>query len=249
MNSYDHIHIQTTQNVKLHYEISSIGDRLLAYLIDLIIIIGITLILLFLWDNTISFNGETNAVTGIVVCLIPAAFYHLLLEVFNNGQSVGKRLLKIKVIRMDGTEPTLGNYVIRWITRIFEMTGIFGLSLIVILINGKGRRLGDLAAGTTVAKVKKRVSLEDTILAFDTENYTPVYPHSQSLTSKDVEIIKEAIRYYSRYGNHEVVNACGMKVKTLFGIDPYKDFTPNEQFLITVVNDFTYYKSLDPSIG
>lgn len=247
MNSYDHIHIQTTQNVKLHYEISSIGDRLLAYLIDLIIIIGITLILLFLWDNTISFNGETNAVTGIVVCLIPAAFYHLLLEVFNNGQSVGKRLLKIKVIRMDGTEPTLGNYVIRWITRIFEMTGIFGLSLIVILINGKGRRLGDLAAGTTVAKVKKRVSLEDTILAFDTENYTPVYPHSQSLTSKDVEIIKEAIRYYSRYGNHEVVNACGMKVKSLFGIDPYKDFTPNEQFLITVVNDFTYYKSLDPS--
>lgn len=247
VHTHEHILIPTTQNVKLHFEVASIGDRLLAYLIDTGIITGVTLLIFFLWDITITFSGDTFTVIGIVACLMPAAFYHLLLEVFNNGQSVGKKLMRIKVIRMDGTEPTLGNYAVRWLTRIFEITGIFGLSLIVILADGKGRRLGDLAAGTTVAKVKKRLSLEDMIPAFDTQNYSPVYPQAQNLTSKDIEVIKEALNYRAKYGNHEVMNACGMKVKNLFGIDPYRDFTPNEQFLKTVVNDFTYYKSLDPT--
>jgi uncharacterized RDD family membrane protein YckC len=208
--------------------------------------IGLTLLLYFPYERIIGFGNETTLISGIIICLFPLCFYHLLFESFNNGQSIGKKLLKIKVIRMDGTEPTLGNYVIRWITRIFEMNGIFGLSLIVILINGKGQRLGDLAAGTTVAKIKKRVSLEDTLIPFRAENYVPVYPQAEHLSSKDIEIIKEALNYQARFGNHEIINACGIKVKRVFGIDPYKDFTPNETFLKTVVNDFGYYRSIDP---
>lgn len=247
MDPLDQIQIQTTQNVKLLHEVASIGDRLFAYLTDFLIMIGLTLLIYFPYEKIIGFYSETTLISGIIICLFPLCFYHLLFEVFNNGQSIGKKLLKIKVIRTDGTEPTLGNYVIRWLTRIFEMNGIFGLSLIVILINGKGQRLGDLAAGTTVAKLKKRVALEDTLIPFSTENYSPIYPQAEHLSSKDIEVIKEALHYHARYGNHEIINACGIKVKTLFGIDPYKDFSPNEAFLRTVVNDFGYYRSIDPS--
>jgi uncharacterized RDD family membrane protein YckC len=246
MNADDKIQIQTTQNVTLLHEVASVGDRIFAYLTDFFIMIGLTLLLFFPYEKIIGFGNDTTLILGIIICLFPLCFYHLLLEVFNNGQSIGKKLLKIKVIRTDGTEPTLGNYVIRWITRIFEMNGIFGLSLIVMLINGKGQRLGDLAAGTTVAKIKKRISLEDTLIPFSAENYVPVYPQAENLSSKDIEIIKEALNYHARFGNHEIINACGIKVKRLFGIDPYKEFTPNETFLKTVVNDFGYYRSIDP---
>lgn len=243
MSAFDHIEVQTTQNVKLLYEVSAVGDRLLAYLIDYIIMAGMCFFIWIAYDNIIGFGTEMKTVTGILTIISPLLFYHPLLEIFNNGQSIGKKIMKIKVIRLDGTEPTLGNYIIRWLTRILEMQGVFGLSLIVILINGKGQRLGDIAAGTTVAKVKKRVSLQDTILAFEQKGYEPQYPQVKNLSSKDIEVIKEAIHYHEKYNNFQVINACGMKVKTLFGMDPNSTAVPNEQFLRTVVNDFTYYKS------
>lgn len=244
-NTIDHIQIQTTQNVKLQYEVGAIGDRLLAYIIDFIIMLGMALGIALVYEYTVGFDTESTTIYGVLLIMVPFSFYHPLLEIFNNGQSVGKKLMKIKVIRLDGTEPTVGNYIIRWLTRIIEMFGIFGLGLIVILINGKGQRLGDLAGGTTVAKVKKRVGLEDTLLAFVNENYTPTYPMAQTLSGRDIEIIKEVIFFFDQYNNFNVLNACGMKVKSLFGMDPNKDLTPNDIFLRNVVNDYTYFKSLD----
>lgn len=241
----DHIQIQTTQNVKLQYEVAAIGDRLLAFLIDFIIMAGVGAIIAGIYQQTVGFSTQSTLIYGILLIMIPFSFYHVLLEIFNNGQSIGKRIMKIKVIRLDGTEPTLGNYIIRWLTRIIEILGIFGMALIVILVNGKGQRLGDLGGGTTVAKVKKRVRLEDTLLAFATENYAPVYPMAQTLSGRDIEIIKEAIFFFDQYNNYKVIDACGSKVKTLFGLDPNKDFTPNDKFLRNVVNDYTYFKSLD----
>lgn len=244
-NHSDHIQIQTTQNVKLQYEVAAIGDRLLAFLADFVIMAGMAGIIAWVYAEAVGFDTQATLIYGILLIMVPFSFYHVLLEVFNNGQSIGKRLMKIKVIRLDGTEPTLGNYVIRWLTRIIEIFGVFGMALLVILINGKGQRLGDLGGGTTVAKVKKRVSLDDTLLAFSTDNYVPTYPMAQTLTGRDIEIIKEAIFFFDRYNNHKIINACGMKVKTLFGMDPNRDFTPNDHFLRQVVNDYTYFKSLD----
>jgi len=245
MNNFEHIQVETTQNVKLRYEVSAIGDRIFAFWIDFLIMAGLSLAIFLIYSNVVKLNTQSADIIGMLVTAIPFGFYHVLLEVFNNGQSIGKRIMKIRVIRMDGTEPTLGNYIIRWLTRIFEIFGVYGLALIVILANGKGQRLGDIAAGTTVAKVKRRVRLQDTILAFSTENYVPVYAMAKTLSARDIEVIKEALYFHLEYNNFNIVNACGMKVKSLFGIDPNKDFTPNDRFLRDVVNDYTYFKSLD----
>lgn len=245
MSNYDHIQVETTQNVRLQYEIASIGDRIFAYILDAIIVYGLSLAIYFIYEKTVGFEGiQIKTVIGIVLLLFPMFFYHLLLEVFNNGQSVGKKILKIKVIRLDGTEPTLGNYAIRWLTRILEISGIgYGIALIVILINGKGQRLGDMAGGTTVAKVKKRVLLQDTILSFVHDNHVPTYPLAKDLSARDIEVIKEALHYFEKYKNHNILHACGMKVKVLMGIDPNTDFRPHVEFLTAVIDDYTYYKS------
>lgn len=247
----DHIQIQTTQNVRLQYEIASIGDRIFAFLIDSVIVWGVSAAVLTVYLMTVGFmsaGGNITDVLFLIGFLLMPCFYHVLLEIFNNGQSVGKLILKIRVIRLDGTEPTLGNYIIRWLTRLLEIMGIgYGIALIVILINGKGQRLGDIAGGSTVAKVKKRVSLNDTILAFTHAEYEPQYPAAKDFSARDIEVIKEALNYFLQYKNHNILNATGMKVKSLIGIDVATDFRPNYEFLTAIVNDYTYYKSREES--
>lgn len=244
MSHFDHIDIQTTQNVRLHYEVASIGDRVLAYLIDLLIVTGVAHIIRFFYFTIVGGSNQTLIVIGYFLYLVPMLFYHFAMEILNDGQSVGKRIMKIRVIRMDGTQPSIGNYAIRWVTRIIEISGVgYGIAIIVVLINGKGQRLGDMAAGTTVAKVKKRITLDDTILAFSHENYQPFYPKSQLLSTRDIEIIKEAMHFYTKYRNRMVMDVCAHKVKTLFSIDIKTDTTPNFEFLNHVVSDYSYYKN------
>lgn len=246
MSGYDHIQIQTTQNVKLQYEIASISDRIFAFLIDLFIVAGLSLVIILIYSTVFDLDSSSSLIDilAILFTLLPPMFYHVLLEIFNNGQSFGKKIMKIKVIRLDGTEPSLGNFIIRWLTRIIEISGIgYGLALVFILINGKGQRLGDMAAGTAVAKVKQRVTLNDTILSFVAEGYEPKYPQAASLSARDIETIKEAIYYYRTFSHYNALNACGMKIKSLMGLDPYQDLTEHREFLVSIINDYTYYKS------
>lgn len=246
MNQFDHIDIQTTQNVRLHYEVSAIGDRIFAYLIDTSIVYGTALLINYLYFFIFDNISETLTIIGYALTLIPLLFYHVVLEIFNDGQSIGKKIMKIRVIRMDGTQPSIGNYAIRWLSRIIEITGVgYGIAIIVILINGKGQRLGDIAGGTTVAKVKNRTTLADTILAFSHENYQPIYIKSKLLSARDIEVIKEAIHFFLKYRNKHILDTCAFKVKTLFGIDIQTDTTNNYTFLNDVVNDYTYFKSQD----
>lgn len=246
MQDFEHIQIQTTQNVRLRYEIASIGDRIFAYLIDAVIVYGSAFMIGLIYESAVGFNGSAKTVYGIVLVLIPLLFYHLLLEILNSGQSVGKKILKTKVVKIDGTEPTLGSYMIRWVSRIIEVSGVgYGIAVLVVLVNGKGQRLGDIAAGTAVAKVKSRVTLDDTILAFSTEGYTPVYVGAQYLSARDIETIKEALLYFDKYKNHHVLWSASQKVMNFIGVDAQQvSFIP-EEFLKIIVNDFAYYKSIE----
>ena len=156
------------------------------------------------------------------------------------GQSFGKKIMKIKVVRLDGAQPTFGNYLIRWLLRIIE-SGLVcsgAVPLIVILINGKGQRLGDIAAGTAVIKMKPRVTLNDATVVEIKEEYVPHYPEAANLTDRDVQLIKEILRTSVRDKNHEMLTALSDKVEGILGI---KATTGPETFLRNVLQDFTYY--------
>ena len=145
------VEVRTAQNVKIRYEAASIGDRIVAFFLDGIVLVAITVGL----SGLVSSMEATLPVSVSVLLFLPLMMYHLLMEVFFNGQSIGKKTLNIKVVKLDGSRPSLGAYVIRWLFRILEITTFTGvLALIVILVNGKGQRLGDIAAGTTVVKIR-----------------------------------------------------------------------------------------------
>jgi hypothetical protein len=103
--------------------------------------------------------------------------------------------MHIKVFKEDGRQLSAGNCFIRWIFRLADVTFTSGaLAIILIIINGKGQRLGDIAAGTTVLKIRNRNHLDQTLWVDLEENYQPKFPEAERLSDQDVQTIKEVLQ-------------------------------------------------------
>jgi uncharacterized RDD family membrane protein YckC len=233
----DNIRIETTQNVDIEYELASIGDRILATLLDYVFFIAYVLIIGIIAGLTRGFLFENVAV--LVILALPLLLYDLLCEMFFQGRSFGKMIMKIKVVKLDGTQASFSAYLLRWLLRIID-TRIFsgGVALIAILANGKGQRIGDMAAGTTVIKMKQKVTLHDTILNRVRPDYTIVYPEVSRLSDNDIAIIKEVMQVSLRTNNHQAIEKLANKIKSTMGVTVN---LPHAQFLATVVQDYSQY--------
>ena len=191
------IEIQTAQNVNIEYPVASIGERVVAAIIDQLIMVGylIAIIFLYIWLlNLTEGSSFYFPVAYFVLLFFPLFFYHLLCETFLNGQSFGKKIMKMRVVKLDGSQAGIGSYFLRWILAPVDIYFTYGsVGLITMLINGKGQRLGDLAANTTVVKLKASARLEDTILHSTPQNYDIKFPQVSTLSDKDISIVKEVI--------------------------------------------------------
>jgi uncharacterized RDD family membrane protein YckC len=226
--------VRTTQNVLIEYPVASLGDRILAYLFDMMIIIAYYILMIFLMVAI----GDVSPLALIGVMMVPVFFYHLMFEIFMDGQSPGKRQMSIKVVRKDGTQATIGNYVIRWLTRLVEIDLLSGaVAMVTIAINGKGQRLGDIAAGTVVVKLieQKEVSARD-VFTMPEQAYIPVFPQVLQLNDQDIELIQQALELNRTSGNILPVMAITDKIKNKLGIQT--DMLPLT-FLYTIVKDYT----------
>ncbi|MEL6559652.1 MAG: RDD family protein, partial [Bacteroidota bacterium] len=100
------INIETTQNVTIDYQLAGLGSRILAYLIDFLVLFAYTLLVLFLATSIAEYmTSDLFAFFQIGLIALPYVFYDLVCEVFFNGQSVGKRSMGIKVVKIDGSKP------------------------------------------------------------------------------------------------------------------------------------------------
>jgi hypothetical protein len=116
------------------------------------------------------------------------------------------------------------------------------VAILVISINGKGQRLGDLAAGTSVISLNRQVGLSETMLPQVQENYQPVYPQVTSLTDMDVALIKEALHVHknSESPDYRLLETLASKVKNILQVE---SSMPPMAFLHTVLKDYTYLTS------
>ena len=199
------IGVETAQHVQLNYKPAAVSDRIIAYLLD-----GVVLAVYWFFLITIASIGESGEVVeesgdanmwiGILIIMLPVMLYHLLMEVLWNGYTVGKWLVGIRVVKLDGTRPGLSNYLIWWLIRLFEITMTSGgLALITILVNGKGQRLGDIAAKTCVIKVRRKSKLSDTMLEEVEDDYEPEFPQVIELEEQDITIINEVLKSRKNY--------------------------------------------------
>lgn len=241
------INIETTQNVTIDYQLAGLGSRILSYLIDFAILFAYCLLIIFLANSLKgSMDQDLFAFFQIGLIAIPFVFYDLVCEVFFNGQSVGKRSMGIKVVKIDGSKPSIGAYLIRWASRILE--GIFPLygivPVITIAVSEKGQRLGDMMAGTTVIRTNKRkhVIRNPLDMVTEQEDYHAKYPEAINLTDSDIRIIKEAIRTYKFNSKREPIDAVTEKVEEILSV---KCNEPPIQFLSNVISDYNHLITRD----
>ena len=242
------IEIQTAQNVNIEYPIASLGDRVVAAIIDQLIMIGyiIAIIFLYIWLLDLTDGSALYfPVAYFVILFLPVFFYHLLCEMYLNGQSFGKKLMKMRVVKLDGSQAGIGSYFLRWILAPIDIYFTYGsVGLVTILINGKGQRLGDLAANTTVVKLKAEAKLDDTILRTTPVNYEVKFPQVSLLTDKDIAIVKAVLDM--NYKNPDIFVYEKILQKTKAAIEQKTGITSTLRpitFLDTVLKDYNYLLS------
>ncbi|MBS1917016.1 MAG: RDD family protein [Bacteroidetes bacterium] len=235
------IRITTTQNIELEYDLASLGDRIVGRIIDMLIIAAYVIVFLVVMSAGAGTVFDRNPWL-IMIFILPIAFYDLALEILLNGQSVGKRVMKIKVINIDGNQPSLGQYVIRWLFRLIDFTLTGGVcALITVAVSEKKQRVGDIVAGTTLIKTQPRTSFNQTLYVPTPEiNYTVSYPAVTNLSDKDIQLIKEALLHISKTNNLYLAYPVAEKVKKMLNIET--NLEPSH-FLQTVVADYNYLTS------
>lgn len=235
MNNFQ---IETAQNVTIHQNVAPVSSRIGAFLIDLLIIGGYyTIIILIL--NALGFELSESLYVYYALLSLPVFFYSLIFETLMNGQTPGKYFSKIRVTKIDGSKPTFGSYLIRWVLRVIDISLASGsIALLTILLNGKGQRLGDLAAGTTVISEKKNIQLNDTLLVDIADNYEPTFPQVTILNDNDVQTIKDLFLKAKKSGNHKAILKLHNKILTITGITT--ELNP-VNFIDLIIKDYNYY--------
>ncbi|HMB61734.1 MAG TPA: RDD family protein, partial [Eudoraea sp.] len=169
------LQINTTQNVSLDYKIVSIGERMLAFFIDLFILYLYSILVQYIGQAIGFIYEDTWTQRGLMgLIFLPAMCYSLLMHTLFNGRTVGKLLLGMRVVKVDGSPVHWSNYLVRWMLRLVDIWLFLGsIGLLTILFSEKRQRLGDAVAGTVVISTKNKVRVSHTILEEVAENYVP----------------------------------------------------------------------------
>lgn len=232
--------INTTQNVNLDYKLVSVGERILAFLIDLLIFSVYLYIVEVISDVMGSSISDNWTVFGLQqLLLLPVMFYSLYMHILFNGRTVGKMVLKTRVVKIDGGPVHWSNYLVLWMLRIVDIWIFSGaVGLLSILFSERRQRVGDFAAGTVVISTKNKVNISHTILEELTETYVPKYTNVTKLTDKDIRLIKETYLIAISSADYKTLNALRKKIESVLEIS--SEFY-DKQFIETILKDYNYY--------
>lgn len=256
------ISIPTSFNIDLEFEGAPFHLRMFAWIMDVFLQVCYLLVAFNVFAIARD-NGGYNRYdlwSWQLLILLPVFCYHLILELFWNGQSVGKKILGLRVVNDNGGKPSPAQYMIRWLLRSSDLTVpiiiiailtanfaylqalwitslMFLADLILIAVDKASKRLGDLAAGTLLIKVKSRGSLQDTIFMEVEDDYTPLFPQVMRLSDRDINTIKGILDAGRKSGNWQMVENAAERVKKVLMIE---DTMPAYDFLDTLLKDYNY---------
>ena len=253
------IQINTVFNIDLEFEIAPFHKRLMAYIIDFLLLIIYLYAVKYLLYGALDISMNDNMGLDILVISLPMLLYSLLTELWMNGQTIGKKLMNIRVISLDGGEPTLGQYILRWITKFFEwpflfgyillttgtiysyifVTGLFGIAVVIVIaVSKKSQRLGDLAAGTVLVATKTDLTVNDTVfINVDNSNYKVTFPEVMRLSDNDINTIKSVLTQDKKRNNHDISTRVEYKIKEVLNIDSHLS---SIDFLEKLLEDYNY---------
>ena len=237
--------ITTTQNVTINFTAASVGSRIAGQLLDILVLVAYSVVMFYIVDlsglKDYFVNMDGWSVGALMIILYsPVIFYTLILESLWEGQTIGKKIMKMKVIKIDGYQAGFGDYLIRWLFRLIEVligNGVIGL--LAIIFNKRNQRMGDMAAGTAVITLKNNININHTILEDLNHDYIPTYPLVIKLSDNDARIIKETFEIAVRTRDYGTLIKLREKIISVTGI---KNQSGNDQdFIRTLLKDYNYY--------
>ena len=146
--------VATPERVSFDYQVAGIGTRAIAQLLDLLILGGVVLGVLLAAIAVGQTGSDALAYLLAVIGSFLVTFgYFWACEAFWSGQTVGKKVFRLRAVGDRGEPMTFAQAGIRNIVRVIDfLPYAYGVGMVVLFVNGKGKRLGDLAAGTIVVK-------------------------------------------------------------------------------------------------
>ncbi len=251
------VRLDTGFNIEVDFVIAPFAKRMAAWIIDLMTCWLYVSIVSFLTDTT-SFFVFTNVweLNGLLISL-PVLFYHLVSEVAMNGKSLGKLVMNIQVITAEGGQPSIGQYLIRWIFRLIDFpywipfaVGYNALpwwtmpltfaGVIFIIFTDKSQRIGDVVAGTILIDLKKTASWEDTVFTEIGSNYKPMFPQVMQLSDRDINTLKSVIETVRKKNDLFLAEKIAGRIKSKLNLD-YEG--SDLDFLVILLKDYNFYSS------
>lgn len=260
------IKIPTNFNIDLEFELPEFHRRLLAWVIDFVLLLFYILIIDKLYASLTAGMGSSkddsyNASFLGLILFVPFILYHLLFEVFMNGQSPGKKVMGIKVINENGGRASISQFLLRWLLRSSEytilmviiytaagylpvllyymfVTVVFLLAdIICVVITEKSQRLGDMAAGTILIRTSNKGSLEETVFMDVDDSYIPAFPQVMQLSDRDMNSVKRILDSCRKNGNWTQAEYASSKIKTVLKINTS---LASPDFLEALLKDYNY---------
>ncbi len=252
------ITISTPFNIDLEFKTATMGKRILAWLIDVLIITLYYYLMLRFIYPLLGKKESIDTAAELFMIIIPVLLYQLTFELFMNGQTLGKKAVGIKVIDKEGREPTWGQYLIRWLLCIGNLFNyiipyillrmpaalIFFMVLYVpdflcAVISAKAQRIGDLAAGTVVIDNNYKSNISETIYLDIEQEYKPMFPEVMRLTDRDINGIRNLFNAKKISAETEnYVSQVAFKIKEVLSLE--SDMEPFD-FLEQLLRDYNYY--------
>ena len=250
----------TPENVELRYPVAGVGSRLIAVSIDYTVLLVAEIVISF----ALAFTGElvrrlfpptsvNDPIFGaigygaVAVIALMVFFgwwgYFMLFELLWNGQSPGKRLLTLRVVRADGQPLGATTSFVRNLLRAIDTFLLLGV--LVMLIDRSSRRLGDLAAGSLVVREPGRMSadrLTDVWLPPIPAARVEAFPNAGRLTMQEYLLVRDYFGRRERMpqeGADALAADLARRLATALEI-PLRDVGDANDFLATAARAFEY---------
>lgn len=215
------LEFENTQGINMQFVAATVLERGFAWLIDAIIVgLYFSIMAIVLSPST---DNEGLFYT-VAVILPPFFFYTVLMEWLNDGRSIGKMVLGLKVVRVDGRPVAGYDYLMRWMFRWLDIYMTLGtLGSVMVSATSRSQRLGDVLADTTVIQTRSgRISLKRVLRLGSLTKYEPKFPQVLLLTEEQMMLVKEVMnrnRKIKTLGNHRALAETADRLRLILDID------------------------------
>ena len=264
------IKIPTNFNIELEFEIPEFYRRMVALLIDMIIEYFYLRIAIEIYSSIGSSSSvfdedrQYNLWAIGLLLFLPIMVYHVVLEITMNGQSIGKKIMGLRVVDEHGGKAGISQFLIRWLLRVSDLwivmlvlflaSGpnfanietifivLFGMGflltdVILVISSKKGQRIGDILAHTILIRTNTRSNIEETVFQEVADNYIPSFPQIMQLSDRDINAIKSILETARKKGDFQMAANAADKIKNHLAIQT--NLSPFD-FLETLLKDYNY---------